>query len=112
MPTDVWTFDEFRHAGEEHLDPAYVAEYDRKAARPSAHRRHLAPGWHAAAPRPGLLLRARSGADRHCGLVSRRRQQTRRGLDTRRIADASAPGIQHIHLAAGTDVDPCWFRDS
>lgn len=32
MPTDVWTFDELRHAGEEHLDPAYVAEYDRKAA--------------------------------------------------------------------------------
>src|SRR5437868_2123746 len=32
MPTDVWIFDELRHAGEEHLDPAYVAEYDRKAA--------------------------------------------------------------------------------
>jgi SAM-dependent methyltransferase len=34
MPTDVWTFDDFdelAHAGEEHLDPAYIATYDRKA---------------------------------------------------------------------------------
>jgi len=27
-----WLFDEFAHAGDEHLDPAYVATYDRKAA--------------------------------------------------------------------------------
>jgi SAM-dependent methyltransferase len=26
-----WLFDELSHAGEEHLDPAYVAAYDRKA---------------------------------------------------------------------------------
>jgi SAM-dependent methyltransferase len=26
-----WLFDEFAHAGDEHLDPAYVAAYDRKA---------------------------------------------------------------------------------
>jgi len=26
-----WLFDEFAHAGDEHLDPAYVATYDRKA---------------------------------------------------------------------------------
>src|SRR5262245_6318061 len=32
MPTDAWTFDELAHAGDEHLDPAYVATYDRKAA--------------------------------------------------------------------------------
>src|SRR5215471_16851744 len=32
MPTDAWTFDELVHAGDEHLDPAYVATYDRKAA--------------------------------------------------------------------------------
>ncbi|HEX3271018.1 MAG TPA: class I SAM-dependent methyltransferase [Ktedonobacterales bacterium] len=32
MPTDAWTFDELAHAGGEHLDPAYVAAYDRKAA--------------------------------------------------------------------------------
>jgi ubiquinone/menaquinone biosynthesis C-methylase UbiE len=32
MPTDAWTFDELAHAGDEHLDPAYVAAYDRKAA--------------------------------------------------------------------------------
>jgi ubiquinone/menaquinone biosynthesis C-methylase UbiE len=32
MPTDSWTFDELAHAGDEHLDPAYVATYDRKAA--------------------------------------------------------------------------------
>jgi len=28
----TWLFDEFAHAGDEHLDPAYVATYDRKAA--------------------------------------------------------------------------------
>ena len=28
----TWLFDEFAHAGDEHLDPAYVAAYDRKAA--------------------------------------------------------------------------------
>ncbi|HEX6540190.1 MAG TPA: class I SAM-dependent methyltransferase [Ktedonobacterales bacterium] len=27
-----WTLDELAHAGEEHLDPAYIAAYDRKAA--------------------------------------------------------------------------------
>jgi len=32
MPADAWTFDELAHAGDEHLDPAYVAAYDRKAA--------------------------------------------------------------------------------
>jgi ubiquinone/menaquinone biosynthesis C-methylase UbiE len=32
MATDAWTFDELAHAGEEHLDPEYVATYDRKAA--------------------------------------------------------------------------------
>jgi ubiquinone/menaquinone biosynthesis C-methylase UbiE len=32
MLTDAWTFDELAHAGDEHLDPAYVATYDRKAA--------------------------------------------------------------------------------
>ena len=32
MPADAWTFDELRHAGDEHLDPAYVGAYDRKAA--------------------------------------------------------------------------------
>jgi ubiquinone/menaquinone biosynthesis C-methylase UbiE len=32
MPIDAWTFDELAHAGDEHLDPAYVATYDRKAA--------------------------------------------------------------------------------
>jgi SAM-dependent methyltransferase len=32
MPTDAWIFDELAHAGDEHLDPAYVAAYDRKAA--------------------------------------------------------------------------------
>jgi ubiquinone/menaquinone biosynthesis C-methylase UbiE len=32
MPADVWTFDELAHAGDEHLDPAYVAAYDHKAA--------------------------------------------------------------------------------
>jgi len=26
-----WRFDEFAHVGDEHLDPAYVASYDRKA---------------------------------------------------------------------------------
>ncbi len=31
MPTDAWTLDELAHAGDEHLDPAYVAAYDRKA---------------------------------------------------------------------------------
>lgn len=30
MGTD-WIFDEFAHAGDEHLDPCYVAAYDRKA---------------------------------------------------------------------------------
>ncbi|HVA90614.1 MAG TPA: class I SAM-dependent methyltransferase [Chloroflexota bacterium] len=29
--TAGWVFDEFAHAGEEHLDPRYVASYDRKA---------------------------------------------------------------------------------
>lgn len=29
--TDQWLFDELRHAGSEHLDPEYVAGYDRKA---------------------------------------------------------------------------------
>jgi ubiquinone/menaquinone biosynthesis C-methylase UbiE len=32
MPIDAWTFDEPAHAGDEHLDPTYVATYDRKAA--------------------------------------------------------------------------------
>lgn len=32
MLPDAWTFDELGHAGEEHLDPAYAATYDRKAA--------------------------------------------------------------------------------
>ncbi len=32
MPTDAWIFDELGHAGAEHLDPAYIAAYDRKAA--------------------------------------------------------------------------------
>jgi ubiquinone/menaquinone biosynthesis C-methylase UbiE len=30
--TPAWLFDEFSHAGDEHLDPGYVATYDRKAA--------------------------------------------------------------------------------
>lgn len=30
-PNSGWLFDEFAHAGDEHLDPAYVATYDRKA---------------------------------------------------------------------------------
>jgi SAM-dependent methyltransferase len=32
MPSDAWTFNELAHVGDEHLDPAYVATYDRKAA--------------------------------------------------------------------------------
>jgi ubiquinone/menaquinone biosynthesis C-methylase UbiE len=32
MPTSIWTFDELAHAGPEHLDPGYIATYDRKAA--------------------------------------------------------------------------------
>jgi len=32
MPTSTWTFDELAHAGQEHLDPGYIATYDRKAA--------------------------------------------------------------------------------
>lgn len=31
MQPTSWLFDELAHAGEEHLDPAYVAAYDRKA---------------------------------------------------------------------------------
>lgn len=31
MTVVSWRFDELAHAGEEHLDPAYVASYDRKA---------------------------------------------------------------------------------
>ncbi len=31
-PGPGWFFDELAHAGDEHLDPAYVAAYDRKAA--------------------------------------------------------------------------------
>jgi ubiquinone/menaquinone biosynthesis C-methylase UbiE len=31
MSSDSWSWDEAGHAGEEHLDPAYVASYDRKA---------------------------------------------------------------------------------
>jgi ubiquinone/menaquinone biosynthesis C-methylase UbiE len=31
MSSDAWTWDELGHAGEEHLDAAYVASYDRKA---------------------------------------------------------------------------------
>lgn len=31
MRPPSWLFDELPHAGEEHLDPAYVAAYDRKA---------------------------------------------------------------------------------
>lgn len=31
-PARDWTFDELGHAGEEHLDAAYVATYDRKAS--------------------------------------------------------------------------------
>ena len=31
MRTHAWTFDETAHAGPEHLDPAYVSAYDRKA---------------------------------------------------------------------------------
>lgn len=30
MQSTPWLFDELRHAGEEHLDPAFVAAYDRK----------------------------------------------------------------------------------
>ena len=30
--SNTWIFDELRHAGDEHLDPAYGATYDRKAA--------------------------------------------------------------------------------
>lgn len=47
-----WLFDEFAHAGDEHLDPAYVATYDRKAATDPtedvALLRHLGLGPHAA----------------------------------------------------------------
>jgi len=32
MSPPAWEFDEARHAGIEHLDPQYVASYDRKAA--------------------------------------------------------------------------------
>jgi SAM-dependent methyltransferase len=32
MSPPAWEFDEARHAGVEHLDPQYVASYDRKAA--------------------------------------------------------------------------------
>jgi ubiquinone/menaquinone biosynthesis C-methylase UbiE len=32
MSIEAWTFDELAHAGDEHLDPTYVAAYDRKAA--------------------------------------------------------------------------------
>lgn len=31
MASTRWLFDELAHAGDEHLDPAYVAAYDRKA---------------------------------------------------------------------------------
>lgn len=32
MTTYAWNFDELAHAGAEHLDPAYIVAYDRKAA--------------------------------------------------------------------------------
>jgi SAM-dependent methyltransferase len=32
MQRPDWSLDEFAHAGDEHLDPAYIATYDRKAA--------------------------------------------------------------------------------
>jgi ubiquinone/menaquinone biosynthesis C-methylase UbiE len=32
MPASTWTFDELAHAGQEHLDPGYIATYDRKAS--------------------------------------------------------------------------------
>lgn len=31
MESSSWFFDEFAHAGREHLDPRYAADYDRKA---------------------------------------------------------------------------------
>jgi hypothetical protein len=31
MSRPSWYIDEFAHAGEEHLDPEYVAAYDRKS---------------------------------------------------------------------------------
>jgi SAM-dependent methyltransferase len=42
MQPRSWLFDERAHAGDEHLDPAYVAAYDRKAqADPRADLAHL-----------------------------------------------------------------------
>ena len=32
--TDLWMIDELAHAGAEHLDPAFVAGYDRKQGYP------------------------------------------------------------------------------
>jgi hypothetical protein len=31
MSKNNWMFDELAHAGPEHRDPAYIADYDRKA---------------------------------------------------------------------------------
>jgi len=36
MQPSSWLFDELAHAGDEHLDPAYVAAYDRKAQTDSS----------------------------------------------------------------------------
>lgn len=76
-----WALDELSHAGEEHLDPAYIAAYDRKAAT------H---------PAPDLALLRERGLNASSTLIDL-------GAGTGTFAIAAAPFCQRV---VAVDVSP------
>ena len=82
--TKSWMLDEFAHAGREHLDPAFVAKYDRKQG---------------ADPVDDLAVLRRHGLDATSTLLDF-------GAGTGRLALSAAPMCRRVVAA---DVSPrCW----
>jgi SAM-dependent methyltransferase len=81
-----WMIDELAHAGPEHLDPSFVAEYDRKQGFRD--------------PAEDLAVLLRHGLDRAGTLVDF-------GAGTGRLALAAAP---HVRRVVAVDISPAMQR--
>lgn len=84
--TRPWMIDELAHAGPEHLDPDFVAGYDRKQGYPD--------------PAEDLAILLEHGLDRTGTLVDL-------GTGTGRLALAAA---QHVRRVVAVDVSPAMLR--
>jgi SAM-dependent methyltransferase len=84
--TGPWLFDELAHAGPGHLDPAFVAAYDRKQGHPD--------------PLPDLAILREHGLDRSGTLIDF-------GAGTGRLALAAAP---HVRRVVAVDVSPAMLE--